>query len=56
MFQSLTSKGLRTLNIIDLNDLGLMIDQNLKDINKRIESLKKDAQPLAVAVRPGKKT
>ena len=55
MFQSLTGKGLRILNIIDLNDLGLMIDQKLKEINKRIESLKKDAQSLAAAIRPGKK-
>ena len=26
MFQSLTGKGLETLNIIDFNDLGWMID------------------------------
>ena len=49
MFQSLTGKGLQTLNIIDLNDLGWMINQNLKKINKRIESLNKEAQSLATA-------
>ena len=49
MFQSLTGKGLQTLNIIDLNDLGWMIDQNLKKINNRIESLNKEAQSLATA-------
>ena len=46
MFQSLTSKGLETLNIVDFFDLGWMIDQNLKEITKRIESLKKEAQSL----------
>ena len=43
MFQSLTGKGLETLNIVDFFDLGWMIDQNLKEITKRIESLKKEA-------------
>ena len=49
MFQSLTGKDLQTLNIVDIFDLGWMIDQNLKEINKRIESLKKEAQSLAAA-------
>ena len=44
MFQCLTGKDLRTLNIVDIFALGWMIDQNLKEINKRIESLKKEAQ------------
>ncbi|KAH7542883.1 agamous-like MADS-box protein AGL80 [Ziziphus jujuba] len=43
MFQSLTGKGLQGLNMMDLNDLGWLIDQNLKDINKRIESHKAEA-------------
>ena len=43
-------KGLQTLNIIDLNDLGWMIDQNLKKITKRIESLNKEAQSLSTTV------
>nr|CAN65747.1 hypothetical protein VITISV_037765 [Vitis vinifera] len=46
MYQSLTGKGLQNLNIVDLNDLGWMIDQNLKDIHKRIESLNKEAHPI----------
>ncbi|KAG6590517.1 Agamous-like MADS-box protein AGL80, partial [Cucurbita argyrosperma subsp. argyrosperma] len=42
MFQSLTAaKGLHALNMLDLNDLTWLIDQNLKDITKRIDSLKK---------------
>ncbi|CBI39672.3 hypothetical protein VitviT2T_020759 [Vitis vinifera] len=49
MYQSLTGKGLQNLNIVDLNDLGWMIDQNLKDIHKRIESLNKEAQSQAAA-------
>ena len=49
MFQSLTGKDLQTLNLVDIFDLGWMIDQNLKEINKRIESLKKEAQSLAAA-------
>ncbi|KAJ6434469.1 hypothetical protein OIU84_018060 [Salix udensis] len=35
MFQCLTGKSLQNLNLMDLNDLGWMIDQNLKEINKR---------------------
>ena len=45
----MTGKGLETLNIVDFFDLGWMIDQNLKEITKRIESLKKEAQSLVVA-------
>ena len=40
---------MQTLNIVDIFDLGWMVDQNLKEINKRIESLKKEAQSLAAA-------
>lgn len=49
MYQTLTGKGLQNLNIVDLNDLGWMIDQNLKEINKRIESLNKEAAQSQVA-------
>ena len=49
MFQSLTGKDLQTLNLVDIFDLGWIVDQNLKEINKRIESLKKKAQSLAAA-------
>ncbi|CAK9328457.1 unnamed protein product [Citrullus colocynthis] len=42
MFQSLAAtKGLHGLNMLDLNDLGWLIDQNLKDIGTRIDTLKK---------------
>jgi hypothetical protein len=42
MFQCLTGKiNLANLNMIDLNDLGWMIDRNLKDVEKRVETLNK---------------
>ncbi|OMO82506.1 Transcription factor, MADS-box [Corchorus olitorius] len=43
MYQNLSGEfGLQNLmNMADLNDLGYMIDMNLKDINKRVESLAK---------------
>lgn len=41
MYQCLTGKGLQNLMMPDLNDLGWLIDQKLKEINKRIESMKK---------------
>ncbi|XVF31533.1 hypothetical protein REPUB_Repub16aG0153900 [Reevesia pubescens] len=41
MFQNLYGKGLHNLNMMDLNDLGWLIEQNLKDINKRIDTLNK---------------
>ncbi|KDP46194.1 hypothetical protein JCGZ_10034 [Jatropha curcas] len=42
MFQGLTGKiVLNNLNMTDLNDLGCLIDQNLKEIYIKIETLKK---------------
>ncbi|XP_022720026.1 agamous-like MADS-box protein AGL80 [Durio zibethinus] len=41
LFQNLTGKGLHNLNMMDLNDLGWLIEQNLKDINKRVDTLTK---------------
>ncbi|XVF05882.1 hypothetical protein REPUB_Repub06bG0000300 [Reevesia pubescens] len=41
MFQILTGKGFHNLNMMDLNDLGWLIDQNLKDIDKRVATLNK---------------
>jgi hypothetical protein len=41
MYQSLTGKGLQNLMLSDLTDLGWLIDQKLKEIDKRIESIKK---------------
>ncbi|KAL2463419.1 agamous-like MADS-box protein AGL80 [Forsythia ovata] len=45
MYQCLTGKGLQNLMMADLNDLGWLIDQNLKEIYKRIDELKKTAPP-----------
>ncbi|KAM3704443.1 hypothetical protein ACB098_03G003500 [Castanea mollissima] len=44
MFQSLTGKSLHNLTMMDLNDLGWLIDQNLKNIYRRIGQLNKVAQ------------
>ncbi|XP_038891516.1 agamous-like MADS-box protein AGL80 [Benincasa hispida] len=53
MFQSLTAaKGLHGLNMLDLNDLGWVIDQKLKDIAIRIESLKKPSMQLQLRSQP----
>ncbi|XP_059644640.1 agamous-like MADS-box protein AGL80 [Cornus florida] len=41
MYQCLTGRGLQNLVMADLTDLGWLIDQNLKEIYKRVESLKK---------------
>ncbi|XP_059459215.1 agamous-like MADS-box protein AGL80 [Corylus avellana] len=46
MFHSLmstaTGKGLQNLSIMDLNDLGWLIDQNLKEIYIRVDKLNKE--------------
>lgn len=42
MFQSLVGRVLlHNLNMLDLNDLGWLIEQNLKDIHKRVDTLNK---------------
>ncbi|XP_022754163.1 agamous-like MADS-box protein AGL80 [Durio zibethinus] len=41
MLQNLTGKGLHNLNMMDSNELGWLIEQNLKDINKRVDTLTK---------------
>ncbi|GFY89127.1 AGAMOUS-like 80 [Actinidia rufa] len=43
MYQCLTGRGLNNLGMADLHDLGWLIDQNLKEISKKIEALKKSA-------------
>ncbi|GAB2260602.1 hypothetical protein Droror1_Dr00011457 [Drosera rotundifolia] len=43
MYQCLTGKSLQYLDIVDLNDLGWLIDQNLKSIYRRLENLRKEA-------------
>ncbi|CAA3029439.1 agamous-like MADS-box AGL80 [Olea europaea subsp. europaea] len=45
MYQCLMVNGLQNLMMLDLNDLGWLLDQNLKDINKRIDELKKTTAP-----------
>nr|XP_043639771.1 MADS-box transcription factor PHERES 1-like [Erigeron canadensis] len=53
MYQCLTGKGsIANLILPDLNDLGGMVDQTLKDICRRIESLKKAVPGKAVAAPP----
>ncbi|WCJ26827.1 Agamous-like MADS-box protein AGL80 [Euphorbia peplus] len=39
MFQSLTGKPLTGLTMLDLNDLGWLVDQNVKEITKLMETL-----------------
>ncbi|GFP80396.1 agamous-like mads-box protein agl80 [Phtheirospermum japonicum] len=41
MYQCLTGKGLHGLAVPELNDMGWLLDQNLKEIYKRIDGLKK---------------
>ncbi|KAL0364899.1 UNVERIFIED_CONTAM: Agamous-like MADS-box protein [Sesamum angustifolium] len=43
MYQCLTGKELQGLGVAELNDMGWLVDQNLKEIYKRIEGLKKAA-------------
>lgn len=38
MFQTLTGRPLQGLNMIDLNDLGWLIDQNVKGLGEKIKS------------------
>ncbi|KAF5764505.1 hypothetical protein HanRHA438_Chr15g0705151 [Helianthus annuus] len=53
MNQCLTGKGtIANLILPDLNDLGGLVDQTIKDISRRIESLKKDTTGKGVAVTP----
>jgi len=50
MYQCLAGKGLQNLNLGDLNDLDWVVDQNLKEINKRIVS--QAAAPPLVEQKP----
>lgn len=52
MYQSLTGKDLQNLSLSDLNDLGWLVDQKLKEIHKRIESIKKMSQQKQIAPSP----
>ncbi|KAJ8442285.1 hypothetical protein Cgig2_011208 [Carnegiea gigantea] len=42
MYQCLSGKGLQNMSLLDLNDLGWVINQHLLEVNKRIEILKKE--------------
>ncbi|XP_071704604.1 agamous-like MADS-box protein AGL80 [Rutidosis leptorrhynchoides] len=53
MYQCLTRKGsIANLNPPDLNELGGLVDQTMKDIDNRIESLKKGPVPTGNAAPP----
>ncbi|XP_050281522.1 agamous-like MADS-box protein AGL80 [Quercus robur] len=39
MYRSLVGEGLQNLNIVDLNDLGWVIDKSIKEIDEKIKSL-----------------
>ncbi|XP_021910735.1 agamous-like MADS-box protein AGL80, partial [Carica papaya] len=41
-------KSLHQLNLIDLNDLGWLIEQHVKEIQKKMETLNKSPQPQEV--------
>ncbi|KAI8026454.1 Agamous-like MADS-box protein AGL80 [Camellia lanceoleosa] len=47
MYQCLSGRGLQNLSMVDQYDLNQLIDQNLKEIGKKIESLKKTPQQVA---------
>ncbi|XP_028082579.1 agamous-like MADS-box protein AGL80 [Camellia sinensis] len=47
MYQCLSGRGLQNLSMVDQYDLNWLIDQNLKEIGKKIESLKKTPQRVA---------
>ncbi|KAK6911716.1 Transcription factor, MADS-box [Dillenia turbinata] len=52
MNQCLTGKPLLTLGLVDLNDLGWLIDTKCKDIRKRLETMKQPDLPAALALPP----
>ncbi|KAK4491332.1 hypothetical protein RD792_002068 [Penstemon davidsonii] len=52
MYQCLTGKGLQGLAVAELNDMEWMIDQNLKEISKRSEVLKKGSTAAAAEEKP----
>ncbi|KAK6915739.1 Transcription factor, MADS-box [Dillenia turbinata] len=48
MNQCLTGKPLHIMGLVDLNDLGWLIDTKSKEIQKRLEALKQPALPAAL--------
>lgn len=47
MFQALVGNSLNNLNMLDLNDLEWLINQNLNEVQNKIDSLKKEANSSA---------
>ncbi|KAI4312614.1 hypothetical protein MLD38_037418 [Melastoma candidum] len=45
MHRALLGHGLGGLNLLDLNDLGWLVDKNLREIDERIKSLMKNPNP-----------
>lgn len=58
MHRALTGHGLGGLNLLDLNDLGWLVDKNLREIDDRIKLLKKktDTPKSAAVAAKGKST
>ncbi|KAK6289227.1 PREDICTED: agamous-like MADS-box protein AGL80 [Theobroma cacao] len=49
MFQCLAKQGSEILNMTDLSDLGLLLKQNLKDIDKKVYTLTKPSHSQSFA-------
>ncbi|KAI8026289.1 Agamous-like MADS-box protein AGL80 [Camellia lanceoleosa] len=52
MYRGLTGAGLENLEMANLHDLGRLIDQKLKQIDKQIESMETQT-PFGVSLAPG---
>ncbi|CAN6678895.1 unnamed protein product [Malus baccata var. baccata] len=52
MFQSLTGKSLQGLSMVDLHDLGWLVDQNLKEIHNQMKSLNDQESKSQVQLQP----
>ncbi|KAL7248898.1 hypothetical protein ACSBR1_011141 [Camellia fascicularis] len=45
MFQCLIGEGLQYLTMVDLYDLGILLNQNMRDVESRIELLTEEVLP-----------
>ncbi|KAA8520361.1 hypothetical protein F0562_014617 [Nyssa sinensis] len=45
MYQCLNGEGPQNLNLVDLNHLGWLINQNINEMGRRMEALKKEPPP-----------
>ncbi|KAL7235517.1 hypothetical protein ACSBR1_018919 [Camellia fascicularis] len=52
MYRGLAGAGLENLEMVDLHDLGRLIDQKLKQIDKQIKSMETQT-PSGVSLAPG---